>query len=225
MNTELSKRGISTVLTTIIILVASVVLASGVVLYGTSLFQGSALTESIVVSGAQVWIDPLANPDGHAWGATGVRNNGDKIISLNKIAVRGVDVPFTSWYATIDLSQATIENTQAAFPHSGTTYASTGTGEMLDSPVLTTAVPTGCTAANTADELIIDIDGTGAAVTMCLLKLNGPISLSPGDRTVVYFHIINNTLNPIDAGERTLVNISASEAGALRSIIVATTPP
>jgi len=224
LNTELSKRAISTVLTTIIILVASVVLASGVVLYGTSLFQGSALTESIVVSGAQVWIDPLANPDGHAWGATGVRNNGDKIISLNKISVRGVDVPFTSWYATSDPSQATVENTQAAFPHSGVALYE-ATGEMGDSPVLTTAVPTGCTAADTADELIIDIDGAGASVTMCLLKLNGPISLSPGDRTVVYFHIINNTLNPIDAGEKTLVNISASEAGALQSLIVATTPP
>ena len=40
MKTKLSKkRAISTVLTTVIILVASVVLAAGVVLYGTSLFQ------------------------------------------------------------------------------------------------------------------------------------------------------------------------------------------
>jgi len=40
MKTKLSrKRAISTVLTTVIILVSSVVLGSGVVLYGTSLFQ------------------------------------------------------------------------------------------------------------------------------------------------------------------------------------------
>ena len=40
MKIKLSKkRAISTVLTTVIILVASVVLGSGVVLYGTSLFQ------------------------------------------------------------------------------------------------------------------------------------------------------------------------------------------
>jgi len=222
MKTKLTqKRAISTILTTVIILVASVVLGSGVVLYGTSLFQGSTLTESISVTGVKVWVDPLAQPDGHAWGAAGIRNNGDKIVSFDKISVRGVDVPFTSWFATSDQTQATVENIQAAFPHSGTTYASTGTGEMLDSAVLTTAVPTGCTAANTIDEVIIDVDGAGSAVTMCLLQLNGPISLGPGDRAVVYFQIINNTLNPIDAGANTSVNLFAGKTGAPLSMTIA----
>ena len=57
MKTKLTKkRAISTVLTTVIILVSSVVLGSGVVLYGTSLFQSGVQTESISVSGVKVWV-------------------------------------------------------------------------------------------------------------------------------------------------------------------------
>jgi len=67
MKTKLSKkRAISTVLTTVIILVSSVVLASGVVLYGTSLFQGGTQTENISVSGIKIWVHPT-DPDGLAW--------------------------------------------------------------------------------------------------------------------------------------------------------------
>ncbi len=91
---------------------------------------------------------------------------------------------------------------------------------MGDSLILTTPVPTGCTAANTADEIIIDVDSAGSAPTMCLLQLNGPISLNPGERAVVYFQLINNTLTPIDAGSNTAVNIFAGKAGAPQSITV-----
>ncbi len=176
MKTKLcNKRAISIILTTVIILVASITLGLGVVLYGTSLFQSSTLTESIVVTGAKLWVDPTPSPNGHAWGAAGIRNNGDKIVALDKISVRGVDVPFTSWFATSDQAQANLENVQATFPHNGVALYE-ATGEMGDSPLLTTPVPIGCTAANTADELIIDVDGNGGAATMCLLQLNGPIS-------------------------------------------------
>ncbi len=218
MKTKLSqKRAISTILTTVIILIASVVLGAGVVLYGTSLFQSSTLSESIVLSGAKIWVDPIASPDGHAWGAVGIRNNGDKIVALDKISVRGVDVPFTSWFATSNQTQANLANVQATFPHNGVALYE-ATGEMGDSAILSTPVPTGCTAANTADELIIDVDGAGAAPTMCLLQQNGPISLSPGERSVVYFQVINNTLTPIDGGASTAVNIFAGKAGAPLSL-------
>jgi len=57
MKTKLSKkRAISTVLTTVIILVASVVLAAGVVLYGTSLFQSDTQQESITASEIKIWV-------------------------------------------------------------------------------------------------------------------------------------------------------------------------
>ncbi|WP_255464622.1 hypothetical protein [Nitrosopumilus sp. b2] len=51
------RRTISTVLTTVIILVASVVLGAGSGLYGTSLFQTSTQQDSIVVLGMNLWVN------------------------------------------------------------------------------------------------------------------------------------------------------------------------
>ena len=219
MKTKLSKkRAISTILTTVIILVASVVLGSGVVLYGTSLFQGSTLTEQLTVTGTKIWVDPT-DTNGHAWGAAGLRNSGDKAIQVDKISVRGVDVPFTSWFATIDQTQASVENVQAALPHSGTTYQPTG--EMSNSAVLTTDGIGNCGAGEVADEIQIDVDGAGSAETMCLEQMTGPIGLDPGDRAVVYFQVINGTLNPIDAGGNTAVNVFAGKTGAPLSLTIA----
>ena len=70
-----SKRAISTVLTTVIILVSSVVLGSGVVLYGTSLFQSGTQSENISVVGTKVWVDttdPFTPATGIAWGAAAI---------------------------------------------------------------------------------------------------------------------------------------------------------
>jgi len=71
------RKGISTVLTTVIILVASVVLGSGVVLYGTSIFQTVAQQESVEVQGIQLWVN-ATDAAGDAWGAAGVRNDGTR---------------------------------------------------------------------------------------------------------------------------------------------------
>ncbi len=87
-----NRKAISTVLTTMIILVASVVLGTGVVLYGTSLFQTGAQGESISTTGTQVWVDSTG-ASGWAWGAADVRNSGDKLLSVDQIQVRGQAVP------------------------------------------------------------------------------------------------------------------------------------
>jgi len=195
--------------------VASVVLGSGVVLYGTSLFQSSTLTEQLTVSGVKVWIDPV-DVNGHAWGAAGLRNSGDKAVSVDKISVRGVDVPFTDWFVTSVQTEATVANIQAAFIHNDA--YDTG-GEMADSP---SVVPVGtCTALAADDQIIIDIDGAGTTnASMCLERQQGPIGLDPGDRAVVYFKVINGTLNPIDAGINTSVNIFAGKTGAPLSLAI-----
>ncbi len=195
---------------------ASVVLASGVVLYGTSLFQGSALTEQLTVSGVKIWVDP-DDTNGHAWGAAGLRNSGDKSVSVDKISVRGVDVPFTSWYATTDQLEATVANTRAAFPHTGSYQAG---GEMSNGITGFTDGQGNCSAGDIADEIVIDVDGVSGETSMCLEKLNAPISLDTGDRAVVYFQVINGTLNPIDAGANTSVNIFAGKTGAPLSLTI-----
>src|SRR5690349_21017666 len=93
-----NRKAISTVLTTMIILVASVVLGTGVVLYGTSLFQTNASQEAISTSGTNVWVDSTGS-SGWAWGAADIRNSGDKLLSVDSIQIRGQAVPYANWYA------------------------------------------------------------------------------------------------------------------------------
>src|SRR2546427_2257360 len=91
------RKAISTVLTTMIILVASVVLGTGVVIYGTSLFQTGAQSESISTQGVKMWVNSTS-ANGIAWGAAAVRNTGDKLESIDTIKIRGVATPYSSWY-------------------------------------------------------------------------------------------------------------------------------
>jgi len=201
MKTKLSKkRAISTVLTTVIILVASVVLGSGVVLYGTSLFQGSTQTEAISVTTPKVWVHATAT-EGLAWGAAGVRNTGDKILSVDKISIRGLDIPFAQWYADTDVSAALY---QQALNHSG--WGPTG-GFIFNND-------SSCTPSTT---LQFDL---GATDMFCASAATGPISLTPGQSAIIYFKLTNGTITSLDSGVNTSVNIYAGKAGAPQSITV-----
>ena len=141
----------SDLLTTIIILVASVVLGSGVVVYGTSLFQGGTQQEAIAVQGSSLWVN-ATDSNGIAWGAAAVRNSGDKILSLDKVEVRGTTVPFSNWYVDVDQTRVSVDNFQAQFISEGTD----SNGDMNDS----TTVTTSCTGA----DLQIDLDGAGTKI-------------------------------------------------------------
>ncbi len=204
MKTKLSrKRAISTVLTTVIILVASVVLGSGVVLYGTSLFQGSTQTEAIAVTTPNVWVHTTAT-DGLAWGAAGVRNTGDKVLSIDKIQIRGATIPFTQWYADTTVSSALY---QQALNHTG--WDDANSGFMLDD--------TSCTPTTI---LQFDLDGAGSLDDFCADAATGPISLNPGQSAIIYFKLTNGTLTSLDSGVNTSVNIYAGKAGAPQSVTV-----
>ena len=62
-------------------------------MYGTSLFQSWSQTEAISVEGSKLWVHTSAT-EGLAWGAAGVRNTGDKVVSIDQIVVRGEQIPF-----------------------------------------------------------------------------------------------------------------------------------
>jgi len=205
MKTKLSKkRAISTVLTTVIILVASVVLGSGVVLYGTSLFQGTTQTEAILVNSVKLWVHPTAT-EGLAWGATGVRNTGDKVVSIDKIQLRGASVPFTQWYADTTVSSSLY---QQALNHSGWD-GSTTPGFLYNDAT--------CSPSTV---LQFDLDGAGSLDDFCADAATGPISLNPGQSTIIYFKLINGTLTSLDSGGAISVGIFAAKAGGPLSITV-----
>ncbi len=195
---------LSGVLLTIIIMVASIVLASGVVLYGTTLFQGGAQQESITVSGLKMWVHGT-DSNGLAWGAFAVRNTGDKVLSVDRIVVRGADVPFGQWYADRDVSSALIQQAMK-FPG----WLGTGGNLAIDDP-----------DADCASELIrIDLDGAGFEDAVCGTPAGGPIGLDPGDNAIIYFKLTNGTLDTVDGGATSSVSVFAGNVGAPQSISI-----
>jgi len=214
MKTRLSrKRAISTVLTTVIILVSSVVLGSGVVLYGTSLFQAGTQTENISVSGTKIWVH-TTSLDGLSWGASAVRNTGDKVVSVDKIQIRGTDIPFSQWYADTVVTPTVF---QQALNHTGWS----GVGGMITDE--TYSGNSGCSGTTTIN---IDPD-SGGPITECIQAdaATGPISLDPGDSAIIYFKLTNGTLTSLDSGISTTVSIFAGKAGGPQSITVAGKTP
>jgi len=202
MKTKLSKkRAISTVLTTVIILVSSVVLGSGVVLYGTSLFQSGTQQESIASSGIKVWVHTEAI-EGLSWGAAKVRNTGDKIVSVDLIQIRGSDIPFSQWYPDSDVSSATFQQALNFSGWSGTAGFLSNTGS----------------ADCGSETLQIGISAVGG--DFCANVASGPVALSPGQASIIYFKLTNNTITSLDSGASTSVSIFAGKAGAPQSVTV-----
>jgi len=204
MKSKLRRRlGISTVITTIIILVASVVLAAGVVLYATSLFQTGTLTESISITGVKIYVH-ATDDAGLAWGAFGVRNSGDKILSLDTISVRGDSIGFSSWF-----SNKTIETTtfDSVYKFPGWVLNPTDpNGTMIKETVT-------CGSATVQINI-----GTGEG--FCANAQEGPLSLGLGEKAVIYFQLSNGTLTELDSGVTTNVNIFAGKAGAPLAVTI-----
>jgi hypothetical protein len=107
------RRGIGTVITTLIVLIASVVLGAGVIFFGGSLFQTNAQSESIKVTNSHVWV----SNNNTSVAAFAVQNTGGKPVSLNAISIRGLSVPTASWYYNTNSADASAANIQREFVH------------------------------------------------------------------------------------------------------------
>ena len=205
-----NRKAISAVLTTLIILVASVVLGTGVVLYGTSLFQTGAQSSGVSAQGAHVWVNSTSSPT-YVWGAAEIRNSGDKILSVDQINVRGTQVPFANWYYDSNSNRVTAANFQSQLNYTTTT---------TPSGMMKTYVGTGLNTCAVGTSFAINEFGTAANPTMCFVQANGPISLKPGDRAVVYFQVPLGILSTVDAGSQSSVAIYAGNVGAPQSVTV-----
>src|SRR6267143_453244 len=215
-----NRKAISTVLTTMIILVASVVLGTGVVLYGTSLFQTNANTEAITTTGTQIWVDST-NATGWAWGAFDIRNSGDKLLSVDQIQVRGQAVPFQNWYADTDtVNRVTTANYQSALIYTGTIQKVNSLGSLVNGTAKGYTAPLGtCANQNAAGTLLMQL--ISANPTLCLTQQSGPISLAPGAKAIVYFKVPQNLLTPVDAGSASSIAVYAGKVGSPQSVTIA----
>ena len=215
-----NRKAISTVLTTMIILVASVVLGTGVVLYGTSLFQTNASQEAITTTGTQVWVDS-SHSSGWAWGAFDVRNSGDKLLSVDQIQIRGQAVPYANWYANSTVNGISSAQFQAALLY--TQIGNTATGALYNGTQhaggndATWAMPSCANTGANAGMIILLVTGSPT----CFTQQSGPISLAPGQKAIVYFKVPQNLLTSVDAGSASSVAVYAGKVGSPTSVTVA----
>jgi len=198
----MSKRAISTVLTTIILLTSSLILAVGVSIFGVRLFQQSSLTEAISVYSIKLWVHDTT--DGLAWGAVTIRNTGDTELSVNSIVVRGTDIPYSNWYADTTISQDLL---QKPLNHTGWS----GINGMIQN-----YDPDGLCNLT----LKIDLDGVGGEDPICADVSGSPVSLQPSNSAIIYFQLINGTIDRLDAGSTTGVIVSAGKPSFISSVIV-----
>ena len=216
------RKAISTVLTTLIILVASVVLGTGVVLYGTSLFQTGAQSQAIATTGTTVWIDTTGG-SGWAWGAADVRNNGDKLLSIDSIQVRGQQIPFANWYA--NSTNAAISNSvfQSSLNYTSMIVSPNSPNGALTNGtavgVPTTFVNSQCVGGG-LNKLILMLGSTSQNQFLCLSQQNGPVSLAPGQKAIIYFEIPQRLLTSVDAGSSASVALYAGKVGSPITVTV-----
>ncbi len=201
------KKGISVVLTTLIIVVASVVLGTAVTLFGTSLFQTGAQQQGIAVSQSNIWFRAdcgvVSTPaDMVTVGSVVIRNSGDKLMAIDTIKIRGTIVPNANWYAN---STATAAQTQAAM-----TY------DSADWEGACTLPATSVTVGTTPTDVV-------------LTKQTGPVSLDPGKTAIIYFVgtgsydtiTTNDVLTATDVGAAVSLTVQAGQLTTVQSVSVA----
>jgi hypothetical protein len=105
------RRGIGNVITTLIILIASVVLGAGVIFFGGSMFQSNTQSESIKVSNVHSWVnsDSATDFQGNATTAFVVQNTGSKAVTISSITLRGIPVPTSLWHYVVTSDQSLIQ--------------------------------------------------------------------------------------------------------------------
>ena len=200
-----------------IILIAAIILAIGIVTYGTTLFKTSAQQEVIAIKGVKMWVD---NDRDVAWGAAGVRNSGDKLVSLDKILIRGTIIPFTNWYVDKKQDRVTIENYQSQFNHTGTITSATYTDGLMNNDTSVTPATACSSIYPTGGYIQQDFDDAGPNPAICLTKSSGPISLSPGENLIVYFRVQDGLLTTTDSGLPINVSLFAGKTGAPITAII-----
>ncbi len=87
------RRGIGNVITTLIILIASVVLGAGVIFFGGSMFTTNTQSEQVKTTNINSWVNT-----NNATTAFAVQNVGSKAVTVTDIKLRGIAVPVANWY-------------------------------------------------------------------------------------------------------------------------------
>jgi hypothetical protein len=166
-----NRLALSTVVTTLIILVVSVLLAGVVTYFAINVTSTRVQEENLSLSKTHIWVAA----DGTAVGGIMVTNTGGRDVVLSKIAVRGQDVDSSNIYYAVAVSgtddltgdlewstaPAAIAGTEA--PNAGwtTTLGALGTDTLILTSGSTMAV-----YINSPDSVTVNDIGLTVAITV-----------------------------------------------------------
>jgi hypothetical protein len=93
-----NKYALSTVVTTLIILVISVLLASVVTYFAINVVSTRVQEESLALTATHIWLNPAGAPGDpdYSMASVMVINTGGRDVVINKVAVRGQDCAWAS---------------------------------------------------------------------------------------------------------------------------------
>jgi len=202
------RRALAAEMVMLTIITGAVVLASGVVLYGTSLFQVSAQQEAISVTGIKIWVHNN-DANGLAWGAFSVRNSGDKVLSVDGIVVRGTDVPFAQWYADTTVTTTIIQQPMNF------------SGWSNNNGLLNNDTSANCSPSTTMELVLQPSSSPASDGLFCANAVAGPIVLDTNQATIIYFRLNNGTISSIDGGTAANVSVIAGKTIAKQSTNIA----
>ena len=129
-----NKKALSTVVTTLIILVVSVLLATVVTFYAINVTTTRVQEESLHLTKQHIWYNTT---NSWAEAAIVIVNTGGRDVVLDKIAVRGQDCPWTNifyWRTNTEVISAdlNVTTTPLAIPVNGSTYDMSATFKYGD---------------------------------------------------------------------------------------------
>jgi hypothetical protein len=105
------RKGLGTLITAPLILVASIILGAGVIFLGGSMFQTNEEIEAIHLSNTHIWL----SPNGTSTAAFVVQNSGGKPVAISSISIRGISTPLSQvWFNKVDATSTSIQTELAA---------------------------------------------------------------------------------------------------------------
>jgi hypothetical protein len=120
-----NRLALSTVITTLIILVVSVLLAGVVTYFAINVVSTRVQQESLSMSHVHIWVDA----SGNAVGALVITNTGGRDVVINQIEVRGQPViPSATYYPSADTAPGTDLQAKSA--------TTLGSGTASTSPIV-----------------------------------------------------------------------------------------
>ncbi len=184
----------STVITTMIILIASVVLGAGTILFGGNLFQSNSQGDSMQVSNLNTWVAANGTKSVSAFAIT---NTGGRPISINAINFRGLSVPYGSWY--YNTQNATSVNIASAIPYTDFKTANLWPAGGSNAP----------------------LGGDGSR--LYFTTTTGPVTLAQGKAMIVYLTNAG-AVQSLDMGNTFTVNVLGGQANAAQMVTVQKAP-